>query len=73
MSDRRAPSHLHVEISPESRAGWQRFATDNGLTMAAMAEAVGLVLAAGLPARVHDELVTIARAVTAERRSRRPR
>lgn len=65
-------THLHVEVSAESRTGWETFAGDHDLTMASIAEAFGLVLAAGLPDRVENELVRIATQVRDERRSRLP-
>jgi hypothetical protein len=69
---RAAARTLNVDVSAESYAGWERFARDNGVTMASTVEAVGLAISAGgLPGPLFDEVVSIARQVAAERRSRR--
>lgn len=63
---------LNVDLSDESYAGWERYARDHGVTIAATAEAIGLMISAGpLQEPLASELLAIARAVTAERRARR--
>lgn len=71
---KRAARAFNVDLSAESYAGWERFARDNGVTISATAEAVGLILSAepGLPDPPFAEVLAIARQVAAERRSRRP-
>lgn len=59
-------------ISDEAYTGWLDFAATHRASMTALAEAVGLMLPAGLSRRLETELVTIAQQVDHERRSRRP-
>lgn len=60
-----------VLLSDEAHTALERFATEEGATLAAVVEAFGLTVAGGLPARYGDELARLARGVAAERRSRR--
>lgn len=68
---------LHAYVSDESHAGWQEFAANNFVTVAAVIEAVGIWLAecADLPPEQQDEriqaVIAEARQLDRERRSRR--
>ena len=63
---------MTAQLSAESYEGWKNYAAENDVTVTGLVEALGTMLAAGLPRRVETELLTIARATAAERKARRP-
>jgi hypothetical protein len=65
---------LTASVTDEAHAGWQAFAADHDVTVAALVEAVGLALGApdGLPKRFTAEIIAVAEQVAVERRRRAP-
>ncbi|HEX3542621.1 MAG TPA: hypothetical protein VHT75_19490 [Acidimicrobiales bacterium] len=70
MTRRRRPV-LSAALSEEAYAGFERFSAEHAITITATVEALGLILLAGLPARVVAEIEHIGHQVDIERRSRR--
>lgn len=72
VSDRQA---LHVLLSPDAQQGLRTFAESNGISLSAMLEAIGALMADGqaADARVNEVAETIvarARGIDASRRTR---
>ncbi len=66
-----APTHMS-RLSPQAERGWKAFCAANGFSLAALSEALGLMLdevAKGKRAGIDlDELATRARQISAARR-----
>lgn len=68
-------ARLNVILSPEAHAGWKAFTDLHGVSVAALAEAIGLTLAVlAEPSKrlsqTQRDLVRVARQITAERKAR---
>lgn len=59
---------LLLRLTPESYEGWQTYAADNGVTVTALEEAIGVQLAGGKLDL--QRAVRAARKIDAERRKR---
>lgn len=63
--------YLSVRLTERSRLAWDRYATRRGVTLTTLAEAIGEHLDAGQDDWVPDSVITRARELDRQRRSRR--
>lgn len=63
--------HVTVRLSPEARKGWEMAALQGGVTLTALVEAIGQTLLEQKGGLTNAAVLTLARKIDLERRTRR--